>query len=112
MVNDARATYVRACILGHMAALQQLDDELDQASMLRHVFPGIQKTLLHVACWWGRIDCAQFLIERGADIAVKDKKVCGCVCVRACVRACVCALLCSIRVYCPAHYIDFVVQYK
>ena len=79
MVRDAKTVYIRACIEGHTAALQQqLDDELDQVGMLCHFFPGIQKTLLHVACWWGRIDCAQFLIERGADIAVKDEKVFCC----------------------------------
>ena len=93
MVIDAKEPMLRACVAGDKEALAKsvsaaaataaaataLSDALKPAADTSHtlainrVYPGLRKTLAHVACEWGHVDALQWLIEAGADLNEKDK---------------------------------------
>lgn len=45
-----------------------LKGHLDASRMLLQLYNGMSPTLLFIACWKGRLDILQFLIESGADV--------------------------------------------
>ena len=92
MVQDAKDPMLRACVAGDKAALvksaataatataltalsavREESSIISLALAINRVYPGMCKTLAHVACEWGHVDVLQWLIEAGADLDVKDK---------------------------------------
>ena len=82
LFEDAMDPRIPACIFGRKEALSKLintrpsdkSTSPDAASFdINRLYAGSGKTLLHVACEWGRVEVAQWLIEAGADLEQEDK---------------------------------------
>lgn len=67
--NDTRPDIVKAASLGRTDEVVAL---LDQGAPVDQPYPDEQRTLLHYACKRGAPELVGVLLERGADVKVKD----------------------------------------
>ena len=88
MAREMQIDSVRVCMLGDCQALEKIAVEAaprdcngpemqcsqgPNAFDVNRMFPGLQKTLLHLACERGHKNVAQYLVGLGGDPEVKDQ---------------------------------------
>lgn len=86
MAREVQLDSVRVCMLGDCQALEMLaveaasrdcndahDTDESDAFDVNRMFPGLRKTLLHLACERGHKNVAQYLVSLGADPELEDQ---------------------------------------